>query len=70
MKKIIHHLRKQSEENKRRILHATTLVCGTVLVILWVYSLGATVSNSDAQLKINRTLQPLNVLKDNIPPLW
>lgn len=66
MKKLIHHIRKQPEHIKRHILHVSTIVCAVVLVLLWIYSLGTTLTNSDTQAKMNKDLQPLSALKDNM----
>jgi hypothetical protein len=66
MRKIIHHLRRQPEEIKRHILHVTTLVFGVVLVLLWIYSLGSTLTSKDNQAKVNQDLQPLSALKANL----
>jgi hypothetical protein len=66
MRKIIHHLRRQPEEIKRHILHVTTLVFGVVLVLLWIYSLGTTLTSDETQAKINQDLQPLSALKANL----
>lgn len=66
MRKIIHHLRRQPEEIKRHILHVTTLVFGVVLVLLWIYSLGTTLTSDETQAKVNKDLQPLSALKANL----
>ncbi|OGJ02198.1 hypothetical protein A3G98_02090 [Candidatus Nomurabacteria bacterium RIFCSPLOWO2_12_FULL_37_8] len=66
MKKIIHHIRKQSEETRRHILHFITIVFGIILLSLWAYSLGTSIASSDARIKINNDLEPLSALKDNL----
>ena len=69
MEKIIHHIRKirrQPEHVKTHILHVLTLVCGIILVLLWIYSLGTTLSNQDTQTKIGNDLKPFSELKDNL----
>lgn len=43
MQKITHHIkriRQQPEHIKRHILHVLVVVCGIILILLWVYSLG------------------------------
>jgi uncharacterized protein YoxC len=67
MKKIIHYLRRQPEEVRRSILHLATIIIAITLVALWVYSLGSNLSNPDTQTKMQQSLKPLSVLKDNIP---
>lgn len=66
MKKIIHNLRQQPEEVRRNILHLVMIVCGTVLVFLWFYSLGNTITNEDKQDMVKEDLKPFSALKDNI----
>lgn len=70
MKKILHHIRRQSEETRRHILHLLTIVFGFLLLSLWVYSLGTNLSNEDTQAKIGEGFKPFTVLKDNISSLW
>ena len=62
MKKI----RQQPEHIKRHILHVTIGVFAVILILLWIYSLGTTLTNSDTQVKINQDLKPFSALKDNI----
>jgi hypothetical protein len=66
MKKIIHSLRQQPEEARRHILHLLTIFAAIVLLLLWAYSLGTNLSNSDMQAKVNNDLKPFSALKDNL----
>lgn len=66
MKKIIHHLRKQSEETRKHILHIATVSFGIILVFLWIFTLGKSFSNPDLKIKIKQDLKPFSVLKDNL----
>jgi len=66
MRKIIHHLRKQPEEVRRHVLHILIFAVAIIMILLWVFSLGKSLSNPDTQVKINQDLQPFSVLKDNI----
>ena len=66
MKKIIHHIRRQPEKVRRHILHLSTLVIAVVLLLVWVYSLGASFSNPETQAKVSNDLKPFSVLKDNL----
>lgn len=66
MKKIIHHLRRQPEEVRRHILHITIFIAAIVMIMLWIFTLGKSLSNPDTQTKIKQDLQPFSVLKDNI----
>ena len=66
MKKIIHHLRRQPEKVKRHILHVSTAVAGIILLLLWIYSLGANLTNPDTQAKINNDIKPFSALKSNL----
>ena len=66
MKRIIHHIRKQPEVVKRNILHVLTVACGILLILLWIYSLGTTLTSSDTEAKVNQDLKPISALKDNL----
>ncbi len=66
MNDIIHHLRKQPESTKRYILHFVTVVAGIVLASLWVYSLGATLTDASEQAKAKKAAEPFSALKANI----
>jgi hypothetical protein len=66
MKKIIHHLRRQPEEVRTHILHILTVSATVVLMLLWVYSLGTTISNPQTVTQTKQDLQPFSVLKDNL----
>ena len=66
MKKIIRNLRKQPEETRRHILHISTIIVAIVLIILWSYSLGKSLTSPDTKIKIKQDLKPFSVLKDNI----
>lgn len=66
MQKIIHHLRSQSEQVRRHILHILTVIFGVILLFLWVYSLGINLSNPDTQTKIDNDLKPFSALKANL----
>lgn len=66
MRKIIHKLRQRPEEERRHILHIVTLVAAIIMIILWTYSLGRSISNPDTKVKIKQDLKPFSVLKDDI----
>lgn len=66
MRKIIHHLRSQSEEVRRHILHVLTVCFAVILLLLWIYSLGKNLINPDTQAKINNDLKPFSALKDGL----
>ena len=66
MKKVIHHIRKQPEHIRRSILHISVIVCGVVLILLWIYSLGTNLASPDMREKINEDLKPFSALKDNM----
>lgn len=70
MKKILHHIRRQSEETRRHILHVATVVCAIILISLWVYSLGLNFSNEQTQAQVKDGFRPFAVLKDNLSSLW
>jgi len=66
MKKIISNLKNQPETVRRHILHVCTVVCAIILILLWMYSLGNNLGNSDTQAKVSNELKPFSVLKDNL----
>lgn len=66
MKKIIHKLRRQPEEVRRHILHVLIFALAFIMAILWVFSLGKSLSNPDTKIKIKQDLKPFSTLKDNI----
>lgn len=66
MKKIIHHLRRQPEEVRRHILHILIFIIAVIMVLLWIFSLGKSLSNPDTQIKMKKDLQPFSVLKESI----
>ena len=66
MRKIIHKLRKHSEEDRRHILHIAIVIIGIIMILLWTYSLGRSIANPDTKIKMKQDLQPFSVLKDNL----
>ena len=66
MKNIIHHIRRQPEKVRRNILHVLTVFAGVLLLLLWVYSLGANLGNPDLKVKAENDLKPFITLKNNI----
>lgn len=66
MKKIIHHIRNQPEEVRRRILHVLMIAFAVILFFLWIFSLREKLTNPDLQVKVGNDLKPFSVLKDNM----
>jgi hypothetical protein len=66
MRKIIHNLRRQPDETKRHILHVFTFCSAIILILLWIYSLGTTLTSPSVQTKINKDMAPFSVLKANL----
>ena len=66
MKKIIHHLRRQSEETRIYILHLLTIIAGVILFALWAYSFGVDLSSPETQANLKNDVQPFSALKDNL----
>lgn len=64
--KIVHNLRQRPEEHRRHILHVTTVVMAALLVFLWVFSLGRTLTSEDLQKKVEKDTKPLSALKANL----
>lgn len=66
MRNIILNLRNKPESVRRHILHILTVAFGVVLLFLWVYSLGTSLTDKSTQAKISNDLKPLSALKANI----
>jgi hypothetical protein len=66
MRRIIHHLRRKTEQERRDILHIWTVIFALLFFGLWIYSLGHNFSNKDTQKKIGEDLKPFSILKDNM----
>ncbi|MEI6580625.1 MAG: hypothetical protein WCO07_00435 [bacterium] len=66
MKKIINNLRNQPEDTRRHILHIITFGFGIILIIIWIYSLGRTVTSTETKTQIQQDLKPFTMLKDTI----
>lgn len=66
MKKFINHIRSKPERTKRNILHVLTAFFAVVLLLLWIYSLGTSLSNPDTQKRVSNDLKPFATLKDSM----
>jgi hypothetical protein len=69
MGKVFHHVRKirqQPEHVRRHILHVLIIICGIILILLWIYSLGMTLTNPETKAKVGQDLKPFSILKDNL----
>jgi len=66
MRKFIHKLRQKPEEERRHILHIVTIVAAIVMIVLWTYSLGKSLTNPETKVKIKQDLKPFSALKENI----
>lgn len=47
-------------------MRVTILACAIVLFLLWIRSLGTTLTNTDMQAKTIQDLKPFSMLKENI----
>lgn len=66
IQKVVHHLRQQPEEHKRQILHGVTIVAGILLIVLWTWSLGSSLSSEELQAQLQKDLEPLAGLKNDV----
>lgn len=66
MRRVIHHLRKLSDKQKRSVLHFVTFLFAILLILIWVYTLGHNFSDTDTQIRMKESLKPFNNLKDNV----
>lgn len=66
MKRVIRHLRNQSEEVRMQILYILTVASALVLFILWVSSFGVDTSDPVKADNTKEALAPFSILKDNV----
>jgi len=66
MRKTIHRLRQKPEEERRHILHISIVIAAIVMIVLWVFSLGKSLTAPEIKEKTKQDLQPFSVLKDNL----
>ncbi len=66
IRKIVRHLRNKPEEERRHILFLFMVFVIVFMIILWVFSLGQTLNDPEAKVKIKKDLQPFSVLKSNL----
>jgi hypothetical protein len=66
MKRIIYNLRNQSEEVRRHVLHLFTFIMAIILLFIWLYSLGSSLSSSKQQVKKNNEAKPFSALQGNL----
>lgn len=66
IKKVVRHLRRQPEDVRVQISHIATVTVAIIMIILWTYSLGRSLADTETQVKIKQDLQPFSVLKDNM----
>jgi len=62
----IHKLRGMPEEERRHILHITVFVAAVILIVLWAWSLGRSITAPETKIKMNQDLQPFSALKDSV----
>ncbi len=62
MKKIIHKLRRQKEEDRRHILHISIFFLALLMLVIWSYNLGSTL----AKTNIQEDFSELNEFKNNV----
>lgn len=65
MRKLFHHVRRQPEEVRRHILHITTIAFAIILFLLWVLSLGRTLTSKSERAETEEKASPLSALKAN-----
>lgn len=66
MRKVILNLKQKPEHIRRQVLYGVVLVCGVVLVLVWVSSLkGRFAKKADESAGLTNDLAPFYMLKDN-----
>ncbi len=63
MKKIIHHLRKQKEEDRRNILHLSIFIVACLIILVWSLNLSNTIARTD---DLDEGLEPILELTTDI----
>ncbi len=48
------------------MLHVSVIVCAAILLSIWVYSLGRSLTSPETEAKINEGLEPFSALKGNL----
>jgi hypothetical protein len=66
MRKTIHRLRQKPEEERRHILHISIVIAAIIMIALWVFSLGKSLTAPETKQKVKQDLQPFSVLKNNL----
>lgn len=66
MRKVIHRLRQKPEEERRHILHISIIIIAIIMIALWAFSLGKSLSAPETKQKVKQDLQPFSVLKSNL----
>lgn len=66
MRKVIHRLRQKPEEERRHILHISIIIIAIIMIALWAFSLGKSLSTPEIKQKVKQDLQPFSVLKSNL----
>jgi hypothetical protein len=66
MNKLIHNVRRQPEEVRRHILHITTIAFAVILFLLWVVSLGRSLSGEESRAEKRQEITPFSALKANL----
>ncbi|MBP9715361.1 MAG: hypothetical protein KBD52_02635 [Candidatus Pacebacteria bacterium] len=66
IRKVVRHLRSKSEEERRHILNLFMFFIIVFMFVLWIFSLGQTLSDPEAKVKIKKDLQPFSILKSNL----
>lgn len=56
MKKIIHRLRKQKEEDRRNILHLSIFIVACLIILVWTFGLSSTIAKDD---NLDKGLEPI-----------
>ncbi len=63
---MIRKLRSQPEEVRTHVLHVLTVSASAILLLLWVYSLGTKLADTETKTQAQQDLKPFSVLKDNL----
>ena len=66
MQKIIQKLRQKSEEERTHMLHVSVIIFAVLLIILWAYNIGRTITDPDLSRKVKEDFEPLSKLTEDL----
>lgn len=66
IKKVVHHLRKQPEKDRRHVLHVVTFICAFLLFLIWSFTLGRSINTEETKAKVKDEVKTFSLFKDSV----